>query len=157
MSKFDLFVNPKTIYAGLSVFWQVTLPKGFSIMLRGNMIKIGTIQTLSGLGLRFGLSGFLLTGYSWAQSRTISIKEERRAHYSTLYKPGAVEKIQGEVVSLGKTRSGNGKAWCKYPTLKTSTGNIWVILKSGSYNPKKNLAIQSFNQLEITGARITLP
>lgn len=64
MSKFNLFVNPKTVYAGLSSFWQLTVPKGFSSMLKGNMIKIGTIQTLAGLGLRFGLSGCLLTGYA---------------------------------------------------------------------------------------------
>lgn len=58
---------------------------------------------------------------------------------------------------MGKTNSGNGKTLCEYLTLKTSKGNIWVILKPESYNPKKNLTIQPYDQVEITGSRIRLP
>ena len=115
------------------------------------------MQTFSGLLVLFSLAGFLFTGHSWAQSRTISKIDGGRIHYSTLYKPGAVEKIQGEVISLGKTHSGNGKALCEYLTLKTSQGNIRVILKPESYNPKKNLNIIPSDQLEITGSRVMLP
>jgi hypothetical protein len=95
-------------------------------------------------------------GYSWAQRRLPSA-EGGRIHYSTLYKPGTVETIKGEVVSLGKTASGNGKALCEVLTLKTSKDNFWVILKPENYNPKINLNIQPGDQLEITGSKILLP
>lgn len=126
-------------------------------MVKGKKEKTRAMQTLAGLLLLVGLTGFLFTGHSWAQSRTISKIDGGRIHYSTLYKPGTSEKIQGEVVSMGKTNSGNGKTLCEYLTLKTSKGNIWVILKPESYNPKKNLAIQPSDQVEITGSRIRLP
>jgi len=122
-----------------------------------NMQKVKLPKVFSGLLLFFVITGFMVNGSSWAQSRRISKIEGGRIHYSTLYTPGSVEKISGEVVSLGKTRSGNGKAFCESLTLKTSKGNIWVILKPESYKPKKTLTIQPADQLEITGSRITLP
>lgn len=126
-------------------------------MAEGKKAKTRAMQTLAGLLLLVGLTGFLFTGHSWAQSRAISKIDGGRIHYSTLYKPGSVENIPGEVVSLGKTNSGNGKALCEYLTLKTSKGNIWVILKPENYNPKKKLTIKPSDQVEITGSRISLP
>jgi hypothetical protein len=126
-------------------------------MENGNVQQAKLPKVFSGLLLLFGIFDFMLNGYSWAQTQRISKIDGGRIHYSTLYKPGAVEKIAGEVVSLEKTRSGNGKAFCENLTLKTSKGNIWVILKPESYKPKKTLTIQPADQLEITGARITLP
>jgi hypothetical protein len=122
-----------------------------------NVQKAKLPKVFAGLLLIVGLTGFLFTCYSWAQTQRISKIEGGRIHYSTLYKPGAVEKIPGEVVSLGKTNSGNGKTLCEYLTLKTSKGNIWVILKPESYKPKNNLTIQPADQVEVTGSRITLP
>ncbi|HAY21385.1 MAG TPA: hypothetical protein DCY27_04305 [Desulfobacterales bacterium] len=115
------------------------------------------MKTFPKLMLLFGLTFLLLTSSSWAQGRTASRADRGRIHYSTLYKPETVEKIRGEVVSLGKTISGNGRDMCEYLTLKTSKGNVWVVLKPQSYKPAVNLNIKPSDQLEITGSRIMLP
>lgn len=126
-------------------------------MGNGSVQKAKLPKVFVGILLCFGIFGFILNGYSWGQNQRIVKIEGGRVHYSTLYKPGSVEKIPGEVVSLGKTMSGNGKAFCESLTLKTSKGKIWVILKPESYKPKKNLTIQPSDQVEITGSRIMLP
>lgn len=92
----------------------------------------------------------LLAVNSWAQASS-------RIHYSTLYKPATVETARGEIVSLGKTISGNGKTYCETLTLKTDRGNIWVILKPENFRPKTSLNLQSRDQVEITGSRVNLP
>jgi hypothetical protein len=126
--------------------------------MENDCLQKAKLQTvLVGLLLCLGLSGVILIEYSWAQSGRIPKIEGGRFHYSTLYKPGAVEKIPGKVVSLGKTWSGNGRAFCENLILKTSRGNIWVILKPESYRPKNTLTIHPADQLEITGSRIMLP
>jgi hypothetical protein len=80
-----------------------------------------------------------------------------RIHYSTLYKPATVETIRGEIVSLGKTISGNGKTYCETLTLKTDKGSIWVIMKPETFRPKTNLSLGPRDQVEITGSRVVLP
>jgi hypothetical protein len=92
----------------------------------------------------------LLAANSWSQASS-------RIHYSTLYKPATVETTRGEIVSLGKTISGNGKRFCETLTLKTDKGNIWVILKPENFSPKTNLNLQPKDQVEITGSRVALP
>ena len=66
---------------------------------------------------------------SWAQSG-------RRIHYSTLYNPGTVETVRGEVINLGKTLSGNGRDYCLNLTMRTAQGKILVILEPASYAGK---------------------
>ncbi len=80
-----------------------------------------------------------------------------RIHYTTLYKPATVETIRGEIVSLGKTISGNGRTYCETLTLKTDRGIIWVILKPETFKPKTTLTLRPRDQVEITGSRIALP
>jgi len=96
--------------------------------------------------------GLLAAGAASAHSRG-----GQRIHYSTLYNPATVETVRGEIVSLGKTISGNGRAYCETLTLKTSKGNLWVVLKPETYRPKTNLKLQPKDQVEITGSRLTLP
>lgn len=126
-------------------------------MGNGSVQKANLPKVFVGLLLCLAIFGFILNGDSWGQNQRIVKIEGGRVHYSTLYKPGSVEKILGEVVSLGKTMSGNGKAFCENLILKTAKGKIWVILKPESYTPKKNLSIQPSDQVEITGSRIMLP
>jgi hypothetical protein len=102
------------------------------------------------LGLAIMGCLILLAAGSWAQA-------SGRIHYSTLYKSATVETVRGEVVSLGKTISGNGRTYCETLTLMTAKGNIWVILKPENYRPKTNLRLQPKDQLEITGSRVALP
>ena len=80
-----------------------------------------------------------------------------RVHYSKLYNPNTVEQVKGEVVSLEKTISGNGRTYCQTLTLKTEKGRVWVILKPENFTPPTNLSLRPKDQLEITGSRITLP
>lgn len=80
-----------------------------------------------------------------------------RIHYSTLYKPATVETVTGELVSLGKTISGNGRDYCQTLTLKTPSGILWVILKPEKYRPETDLTFQVADRLEITGSRVALP
>jgi hypothetical protein len=92
----------------------------------------------------------LVAASSWCQAAG-------RIHYSTLYKPATVETIRGEIVSLGKTISGNGKRYCETLTLKTGKENVWVILKPENFRPPTNLTLQPRDQVEITGSRVALP
>lgn len=100
-----------------------------------------------------GLALLLLLGGFLAQSSTAS----RRIHYSTLYNPDTVETVQGEVASLGRTISGNGRDYCETLSLKTAAGTIQVILKPESFRPRTDLRLQPGDQVVITGSRVTLP
>jgi hypothetical protein len=92
----------------------------------------------------------LLAVSSWSQA-------SGRIHYSRLYKPATVKTIRGEIVSLGKVISGNGKRYCETLTLKTKEGTFWVILKPENFQPKSNLNLQPRDQVEVTGSSVALP
>lgn len=102
-----------------------------------------------------GISAML--GLLWASGAPAQQGGGGRIHYSTLYNPATVETVTGEVVSRGKTISGNGRTYCETLTLKTARGSIWVILKPESFRPKRNLILQPRDQVEITGSRLALP
>lgn len=106
-----------------------------------------TISTLMGISAILAL---LVIGSTPAQSGT-------RIHYSKLYNPNTVEMVKGEVVSLKKTISGNGRTYCQTLTLKTEKGRLWVILKPENFTPPTNLSLHPRDQLEITGSRVALP
>ena len=86
---------------------------------------------------------------SWAQSG-------RRIHYSTLYNPGTVETVRGEVINLGKTLSGNGRDYCLNLTMRTAQEKILVILEPASYAGKLPIGIKAGDQVEVKGSRITI-
>lgn len=107
------------------------------------------ITTILGISAMLGL---LLAGTAPAQPG-----RGMRIHYSSLYNPATVETVRGEIISLGKTISGNGRTYCETMTLKTGKGNIWVILKPENYRAKTNLMFKPREQVEITGSRLALP
>jgi hypothetical protein len=80
-----------------------------------------------------------------------------RIHYSSLYNPASVEAVQGEVASLGRTISGNGRDYCETLTLQTEAGAVLVILKPESFRPRTDLRLQPGDQVEVTGSRVRLP
>jgi hypothetical protein len=92
----------------------------------------------------------LLAAGSWAHAGG-------RIHYSNLYNPATVKTTRGEVVSLAKTISGNGKRYCETLMLKTKDGTFWVILKPENFRPKTSLTLQPGDQVEITGSWVSLP
>jgi hypothetical protein len=98
------------------------------------------------------LCGLLVAGVTSAQSGGGG-----RIHNSTLYKAATVETVTGQVVSLGKTISGNGRTYCETLNLKTARGTIWVILKPETFKPKADLTLKPGDEVEITGSRVALP
>jgi len=102
-----------------------------------------------------GISAIL--GLLLASGAPAQLSGGGRIHYSTLYKPATVQTVKGEVVSLEKTISGNGRTYCETLTLKAVKGGIWVILKPESYRPKTDLSLQPGDQVEISGSRLALP
>ncbi len=92
----------------------------------------------------------LLAASSWSQASS-------RIHYSKLYKPATVKTTRGEIVSLGKFISGNGRGYCETLTLKTKEGTFWVALKPERFRPKTNLTLRTGDQVEVTGSLVSLP
>ncbi|MGB8992062.1 MAG: hypothetical protein WCD80_08415 [Desulfobaccales bacterium] len=95
------------------------------------------------------LSLMFTVSSSWAQSG-------RRIHYSTLYNPGTVETVRGEVINLDKTLSGNGRDYCLNLTMRTAREKILVILEPASYAGKLPIGIKAGDQIEVKGSRITI-
>lgn len=84
---------------------------------------------------------------SWAQSG-------RRLHYSTLFNPGTVGTVSGEVVRVEQAPSGSGKDYCVHALLKTSQGTVTAILAPQSYMAKQRLAINPNDRVTVTGSLI---
>jgi hypothetical protein len=101
---------------------------------------------LAAIGL---LTVIFIISSSWAQSG-------RRIHYSTLYDPRSVASVQGEVVSLGKTLSGNGRDYCLNLTVRTGKEKILVILEPARYAVKLPIGIKAGDQVEVKGSRVTI-
>jgi hypothetical protein len=101
---------------------------------------------LAAIGL---LSLLLAVSSSWAQSG-------RRLHYSTLFNPGTVGTISGEVVRVEHAFSGSGKDYCVHALLKTSQGALTAILAPKSYMAKQRLAINPKDQVTVTGSMISV-
>jgi hypothetical protein len=116
------------------------------IRYEGNIMRKSSSLIIMGLTL-------------WALTAAIppSSPASGRIHYSTLYNPATVETVQGEVASLGRTISGNGRDYCETLSLKTDAGTIQVILKPESFRPRTNLRLQPGDQVAITGSRVALP
>ena len=98
--------------------------------------------TIGILGVMFAVS------YSWAQSG-------RRLHYSTLFNPGAVGTVSGEVVRVEHAFSGNGKDYCVHALLKTPQGQVTAILAPKGYMAEQGLTIDRQDRVTVTGSRIT--
>jgi len=95
----------------------------------------------------------VLTGASATLSRS---QGGGRIHLSNLYNPGTVQTVQGEVLTLGKTLSGNGRDYCLNLTLSTAKEKILVITEPERYSVTQNHRVSPKEKLEVTGSRITL-
>jgi len=99
--------------------------------------------TIGTLTLMFTLSS------AWAQSG-------RRLHYSTLFNPGTVGTVSGEVVRVEQAPAGSGKDYCVHALLKTSQGVVTAILAPQSYMAKQRLAINPEDRVTVTGSLISV-
>jgi hypothetical protein len=101
---------------------------------------------LAAIGL---LSLMLTVSSAWAQSG-------RRLHYSTLFNPGTVGTVSGEVVRVEQAFSGNGADYCVHALLKTPQGQVTVILAPKGYMAAQGLAIDRQDRVTVTGSLIAV-
>lgn len=80
----------------------------------------------------------------------------RRLHYSTLFNPGTVGTVSGEVVRVEQAPSGSGKDYCVHALLKTPQGAVTAILAPQSYMAKQRLAINPKDRVTVTGSQISV-
>jgi hypothetical protein len=95
------------------------------------------------LSLMFSVSS------SWAQSG-------RRLHYSTLFNPGTVKTVSGEVVRVEQTSAGNGADYCVHALLKTPQGQVTAILAPKGFMDERRLAIAPKDRVTVTGSLISI-
>ncbi len=103
------------------------------------------------LGLAvIGLLSLMLTvSPAWAQSG-------RRLHYSTLFNPGTVGTVSGEVVRVEHAFSGSGKDYCVHVLLKTPQGQVTAILAPKGYMAEQGLAIDRQDRVTVTGSLLSV-
>lgn len=109
------------------------------------MKKPGSLG-LAAIGL---LSLMLTVSSAWAQSG-------RRLHYSTLFNPGTVGTVSGEVVRVEHAFSRSGKDYCVHALLKTPQGQVTVILAPKGYMAEQGLAIDRQDRVAVTGSLISV-
>jgi hypothetical protein len=95
------------------------------------------------------LSLSFIVSSSWAQSG-------KRLHYSTLFNPGTVGTVSGEVVRVEQTSAGNGADYCVHTLLKTPQGQVTAILAPKGYMAKQGLDIAPKDRVTVTGSRISI-
>ena len=109
------------------------------------MKKPGSLG-LAAIGL---LSLVLTVSSAWAQSG-------RRLHYSTLFNPGTVGTVSGEVVRVEQAFAGSGKDYCVHALLKTPQGQVTAILAPKGYMAEQGLAIDRQDRVTVTGSLISV-
>ena len=109
------------------------------------------MKNLGSLGLAaIGLLSLMLTvSSSWAQSG-------RRLHYSTLFNPGTVGTVSGEVVRVEHAFSGSGQDYCVHALLKTPQGQVTAILAPKGYMAEQGLVIDRQDRVTVTGSLISV-
>ena len=110
------------------------------------MKKPGSLCLIVAIGL---LSLMLIVSSSWAQSG-------RRLHYSTLFNPGTVGTVSGEVVRVEQAFSGSGKDYCVHALLKTPQGQVTAILAPKGYMAEQGLTIDRKDRVTVTGSLISV-
>ena len=86
---------------------------------------------------------------SWAQSG-------RRLHYSTLFNPGTVGTVSGEVAWVEHAFSGSGQDYCVHAMLKTPQGQVTAILAPKGYMEEQGLTIARQDRVTVTGSLISV-
>jgi len=101
---------------------------------------------LAAIGL---LSLILAISPSWAQSG-------KRIHYSTLFNPGTVGTVSGEVMRVEQVLSGSGTDYCVHALLKTPQGQLTAVLAPRSYMASQGLTIALKDRVTVTGSLISI-
>ena len=101
---------------------------------------------LAAIGL---LSLTFIVSSSWAQSG-------KRLHYSTLFNPGTVGTVSGEVVRVEHAFAGNGADYCVHVLLKTPQGQVTAILAPKGYMAKQGLSVAPKDRVTVTGSLISI-
>jgi hypothetical protein len=100
--------------------------------------------------LAIGLLSLMFTvSSSWAQSG-------RRLHYSTLFNPGTVGAVSGEVVRVEHAFSGSGADYCVHALLTTSKGQVTAILAPKGFMAAQGLTITPKDRVTVTGSMISV-
>jgi hypothetical protein len=95
------------------------------------------------------LSLMFIVSASWAQGG-------RRLHYSTLFNPGTLGTVSGEVVRVEHAFSGSGKDYCVHALLKTPQGQVTAILAPKGYMAERGLTIDRQDRVTVTGSLISV-
>ena len=101
---------------------------------------------LAAIGL---LSLMLTVSSAWPQSG-------KRLHYATLFNPGTVGTVSGEVVRVEQTSAGNGADYCVHALLKTPQGQVTAILAPKGFMDERRLAIAPKDRVTVTGSLISI-
>jgi len=95
------------------------------------------------------LSLMLAASSAWPQSG-------KRLHYATLFNPGTVGTVSGEVVRVEQTLAGNGADYCVHALLKTPKGQVTAILGPKGFMDERKLAIAPKDRVTVTGSSISI-
>jgi len=95
------------------------------------------------------LSLMFIIPSSWAQSG-------RRIHYSTLFNPGTVGTVSGEVARVEQAVSGSGKDYCVHAILQTPQGQVTAVLAPKGYMEEQGLTINRKDRVTVTGSLISI-
>ncbi len=79
-----------------------------------------------------------------------------RLHYSTLFNPGTIGAVSGEVVRVEHAFSGSGEDYCVHALLTTPKGQVTAILAPREYMQEKGLALATKDRVTITGSFISV-
>ena len=91
----------------------------------------------------------LTVSSAWPQSG-------KRLHYSTLFNPGTVGTVSGEVVRVEQTFAGNGADYCVHALLKTPKGQVTAILAPKGYMAKQGFSVAPKDRVTVTGSLISI-
>ena len=80
----------------------------------------------------------------------------RRLHYSTLFNPGTVGTVSGEVVRVEHILSGSGQDYCVHALLKIPKGQVTAILAPKGYMAAQGLTIAPKDRVTVTGSFISV-
>ena len=82
---------------------------------------------------------------------------EREARpLSTLFNPGTVGAVSGEVVRVEQVLSGSGRDYCVQALLKTPQGQMTAILGPRGYMAAQGLTITPKDRVTVTGSLISV-
>lgn len=85
-----------------------------------------------------------------------SAQSGRRLHYSTLFNPGTVGTVSGEVVRVEQAFAGSGKDYCVHALLQTPQGQVTVILAPKGYMAEQGLTLDRKDRVTVTGSLISV-